>query len=158
LQERVDDLEREVEKLEKERRHRLFVEKCLREALMDYADGMDVMCFKDGDLKTAVSVGSLLDGKRFLVDLNDMPEEPEPVKKERSARLQALGDRLMADYHRLHLGTEQRVLVEEQENGLWTGYTNDYTKAFIRSDEDLHDQFVTGAVVDADESGIIVIR
>lgn len=88
-----------------------------------------------------------------------MPDQvPEPVKKERSARLQALGDRLMADYHRLHLGTEQRVLVEEQENGLWTGYTNDYTKAFVRSDEDLHDQFVTGAVVDADESGIIVIR
>jgi threonylcarbamoyladenosine tRNA methylthiotransferase MtaB len=88
-----------------------------------------------------------------------MPDQvPEPVKKERSARLQALGDRLMADYHRLHLGTEQRVLVEEQENGLWTGYTNDYTKAFIRSDEDLHDQFVTGSVVDADESGIIVIR
>lgn len=88
-----------------------------------------------------------------------MPDQvPEPVKKERSTRLQALGDRLMADYHRLHLGTEQRVLVEEQENGLWTGYTNDYTKAFIRSDEDLHDQFVTGAVVDADESGIIVIR
>lgn len=88
-----------------------------------------------------------------------MPDQvPEPVKKERSARLQALGDRLMADYHRLHLGTEQRVLVEEQENGLWTGYTNDYTKAFIRSDEDLHDRFVTGSVVDADESGIIVIR
>ena len=88
-----------------------------------------------------------------------MPDQvPEPVKKERSARLQALGDRLMADYHRLHLGTEQRVLVEEQENCLWTGYTNDYTKAFIRSDEDLHDQFVTGSVVDADESGIIVIR
>ena len=88
-----------------------------------------------------------------------MPDQvPEPVKKERSARLQALGDRLMADYHRLHLGTEQRVLIEEQENGLWTGYTNDYTKAFVRSDEDLHDQFVTGAVVDADESGIIVIR
>ncbi len=88
-----------------------------------------------------------------------MPDQvPEPVKKERSTRLQALGDRLMADYHRLHLGTEQRVLVEEQENGLWTGYTNDYTKAFIRSDEDLHDQFVTGSVVDADESGIIVIR
>ena len=56
-----------------------------------------------------------------------MPDQvPEPVKKERSARLQALGDRLMADYHRLHLGTEQRVLVEEQENGLWTGYTNDF--------------------------------
>lgn len=88
-----------------------------------------------------------------------MPDQvPEPVKKERSTRLQALGDRLMADYHRLHLGTEQRVLIEEQENGLWTGYTNDYTKAFVRSDEDLHDQFVTGPVVDADESGIIVIR
>jgi threonylcarbamoyladenosine tRNA methylthiotransferase MtaB len=88
-----------------------------------------------------------------------MPDQvPEPVKKERSARLQALGDRLMADYHRLHLGTEQRVLIEEQENGLWTGYTNDYTKAFVRSDEDLHDRFVTGSVVDADESGIIVIR
>ena len=88
-----------------------------------------------------------------------MPDQvPEPVKKERSTRLQALGDRLMADYHRLHLGTEQRVLIEEQENGLWTGYTNDYTKAFVRSDEDLHDRFVTGSVVDADESGIIVIR
>ena len=60
----------------------MFVEKCLREALMDYANGKDVMCFKDGDLKTAVSGGSLLDGKRFLVDLNDMPEEPEPVKEE----------------------------------------------------------------------------
>ena len=83
LQERVDDLERQVEKLEKERRHRLFVEKCLREALMDFANGKDVMCFKDGDLKTAVSVGSLLDGKRFLVDLDDVPEpEPEPVKEE----------------------------------------------------------------------------
>lgn len=82
LQERVDDLERQVEKLEKERRQRMFVEKCLREALMDYVNGKDVMCFKDGDLKTAVSVSSLLDGKRFLVNLNDMPEEPEPAKEE----------------------------------------------------------------------------
>jgi hypothetical protein len=88
----------------------------------------------------------------------DMPEKYRGSSSIDSARLQALGDRLMADYHRLHLGTEQRVLVEEQENGLWTGYTNDYTKAFVRSDEDLHDQFVTGSVVDADESGIIVIR
>lgn len=88
-----------------------------------------------------------------------MPDQvPEPVKKERSARLQELGDKLMTEYHRLHLGTEQRILVEEQENGIWTGYTNDYTKAFIRSDEDLHDQFVNGHVADADESGIIVIR
>ena len=88
-----------------------------------------------------------------------MPDQvPEPVKKERSARLQQLGDRLMAEYHRLHLGTQQRILVEEQENGLWTGYTNDYTKAFLRSEEDLANTFITGTVVDADESGIMVVR
>ena len=88
-----------------------------------------------------------------------MPDQvPEPVKKERSARLIALGERLAADFCRQHLGTEQRVLVEERENGVWTGYTDDYVKAFIRSEEDLADRFVTGTAADAHQDGIVLLR
>lgn len=88
-----------------------------------------------------------------------MPDQvPEPVKKERSARLIALGERLAADFCRQHLGTEQRVLVEERENGLWTGYTDDYVKAFIRSEEDLADRFVGGTVADAHKDGVLLLR
>lgn len=88
-----------------------------------------------------------------------MPDQvPEPVKKERSARLITLGERLAADFCRQHLGTEQRVLVEERENGVWTGYTDDYVKAFIRSEEDLADRFVTGTAADAHQDGIVLLR
>ena len=88
-----------------------------------------------------------------------MPDQvPEPVKKERSARLIELGDRLSADFCRQHLGTVQRVLVEERENGVWTGYTDDYVKAYIRSGEDIADRFVSGTAADADGSGIVVVR
>ena len=88
LQERLDDAEVKIEKLRNviaklkaERRSNLYIEKALRDALRDYADGKEVMVFQNGDITTAVSVGSLLDGKRFLVDDKPAEEKVEPVKQ-----------------------------------------------------------------------------
>ncbi len=90
LQEKLDDAEIKIEKLRNviaklkaERRSNLYIEKALRDALRDYADGKEVMVFQNGDITTAVSVGSLLDGKRFLVNDKDeaTEEKAEPVKQ-----------------------------------------------------------------------------
>ena len=92
----------------------------------------------------------------------DMPDQvPEPVKKERSKRLQALGDRLMKEYYAKHIGTVQRVLIEEREGDFWTGFTDDYTKAYVPvtydasgAVNDIADTFIEAKVTAADDTGV----
>jgi threonylcarbamoyladenosine tRNA methylthiotransferase MtaB len=60
----------------------------------------------------------------------------------RSARLRRLGAVKRRRFHERHLGRTVEVLFEEQEDGLWTGYTGNYIRVGTSSRRDLTNQLV----------------
>lgn len=80
-----------------------------------------------------------------------MPQQiPEPLKKERSARLITLGDEMSKEFRDFYIGKEKEVLFEEKSsiNGeeYFVGYTKEYVKIALKTDEDLTNKLVTGVI------------
>ncbi len=73
---------------------------------------------------------------------------PENKKKERSADLIELGDKMSDEFRRYYLGREEEVLFEEaaEIDGVtyYVGYTKEYVKVAKVSNESLENQMVTG--------------
>ena len=73
---------------------------------------------------------------------------PEPVKKERSNVLLELEKKMSEEFREYYVGREVTALMEEK----WTfageryfvGYTKEYVKVAVKTDEDFTNQFVTG--------------
>jgi threonylcarbamoyladenosine tRNA methylthiotransferase MtaB len=55
---------------------------------------------------------------------------PEPVKKERVHRMQALATRKTAEFHKMFLGREMDVLFETNHEGITDGLTNNYVRVY----------------------------
>lgn len=64
----------------------------------------------------------------------------EDVKKSRSSQLRALSARQMKAFQSRFLGTERTVLFESQKEGYWSGYTDNYVRVLVSSNEDLKNQ------------------
>ena len=80
-----------------------------------------------------------------------MPDQiPEPVKKERSAVLLELEQRMSKEFREYYCGKEETALMEEEflYNGerYFTGYTKEYVKVAVKSRENLENQFITGKI------------
>ena len=58
---------------------------------------------------------------------------PEPVKKERVHRMQALADRKSEEFHRMVLGKKMRVLFETKKDGVTDGLTDNYIRVYTGS-------------------------
>ncbi len=58
---------------------------------------------------------------------------PEPVKKERVHRMQALADRKAEEFHRMFLGKKMRVLFETEKDGVTDGLTDNYIRVYTES-------------------------
>lgn len=63
---------------------------------------------------------------------------PKKVKEERAARMSAVAAESRRIFLESQLGRTEAVLFEDCEDGLWHGYTTNYTPVFVRSDEPLH--------------------
>ncbi len=64
---------------------------------------------------------------------------PEPVVRERAARMRELGERLATRYRRRFLGREMEVLWERRRrDGLWHGLTDNYLQVVTTSPDDLY--------------------
>lgn len=60
-----------------------------------------------------------------------MPDQvPEPVKKDRVHRLQALAQEMADDFHSQYLGTVQEVLFETNNDGITDGLTDTYIRVY----------------------------
>ena len=60
-----------------------------------------------------------------------MPDQvPEPVKKDRVHRLQALARQMAEDFHSQYLGTVQEVLFETNNDGITDGLTDTYIRVY----------------------------
>ena len=57
---------------------------------------------------------------------------PESVKKDRAGILEETAEEVAKSFRRSIIGTEQTVLIEEEEDGCMTGYTGNYIKVYIK--------------------------
>ena len=55
---------------------------------------------------------------------------PEPVKKERVHRMQALAEKMARDFHRSFLGRTVKVFVETDHDGILDGLTGNYIRVY----------------------------
>lgn len=63
------------------------------------------------------------------------------IKKERVKKLIDLGDKKLTDFTLSQIGRETEVLFESKDkDGFFTGYTSNYLKVKIKSDDDLNNQ------------------
>lgn len=82
---------------------------------------------------------------------------PGPVKKERTARMIALGDKLASDFVKERIGKTFPVLFEEKKDDKNYGYTPNYIYLYVEGKEDLRNslQYVT---IEGEKDGEIVGR
>lgn len=89
-------------------------------------------------------------GTRAAVMENQVPEE---IKTKRSAKLLALSAKMSKEFREYYLGSEQEVLFEEQVpvDGvpMYVGYTKEYVKVAVQSEEKLDNVMKTGKITAA---------
>ena len=67
-----------------------------------------------------------------------MPDKVDPrVMQARSAELRQLSAAKRNAFNARYVGRTVEVLFEQQDHGHWTGYTGNYVRAAVRSDQDL---------------------
>ena len=75
---------------------------------------------------------------------------PEPVKKERSAVLLELEAKMSEEFREYYVGREVTALMEEEWSfageRYFVGYTKEYVKVAVKTDDDLTNQFTTGKI------------
>ena len=80
-------------------------------------------------------------------------EVPEEIKTKRSAKLLALSAKMSKEFREYYLGSEQEVLFEEQGpvdgTPMYVGYTKEYVKVAVQSEEKLDNVMKTGKITAA---------
>ncbi|NQT31783.1 MAG: tRNA (N(6)-L-threonylcarbamoyladenosine(37)-C(2))-methylthiotransferase MtaB [Deltaproteobacteria bacterium] len=73
----------------------------------------------------------------------DMPQQvDDKVKRERSRKMLALGRACIRNFRKRFLGKTMLVLWEKETGGVWSGLTDNYIRAYTKSDEDLTNQLM----------------
>ena len=85
----------------------------------------------------------------------------EQKKAKRSERLLALADEMSAEFRNYYIGKEAEVLMEEplwiEGRRYFTGYTKEYLKIALETEEDLSNSFVKGRVTGRLTEGIYLM-
>ncbi|MFC1899653.1 tRNA (N(6)-L-threonylcarbamoyladenosine(37)-C(2))-methylthiotransferase MtaB [Chloroflexota bacterium] len=66
-----------------------------------------------------------------------MEQVKDTAKKQRSREMLALAKESLGKFNSKFLGKDISVLWENEENGFWAGYTDNYIKVYAKSDKDL---------------------
>lgn len=64
------------------------------------------------------------------------------IKEQRSQKLIELSNKNQESYNKIYLSKPQEVLFEEEKDGTWTGYTSNYVKVAIKSNENLENKII----------------
>lgn len=62
------------------------------------------------------------------------------IKEERSQKLIELSNKNERECNEKYIGKSVEVLFEEEKDGLWSGYTKNYVRVFVESDENLENR------------------
>jgi threonylcarbamoyladenosine tRNA methylthiotransferase MtaB len=73
----------------------------------------------------------------------EMPGQvSDGVKRERVQKMLALAGESASSFRQRFLGSTMTVLWEQKSGGVWSGYTANYIKVYVRSSEDLANQLI----------------
>ena len=73
----------------------------------------------------------------------EMPDQvSDRVKKERTQRMLTLAEESARNFRQCFLGRTMPVLWEQKSGDVWSGYTGNYIKVYVRSGEDLTNQLI----------------
>lgn len=73
------------------------------------------------------------------------------IKEERSQKLIELSNKNEREYNEKYIGESVEVLFEEEKDGLWSGYTKNYVRVFVESDESLENKILKVEIKDVYE-------
>ena len=73
------------------------------------------------------------------------------IKEERSQKLIELSNKNEREYNEKYIGKRVEVLFEEEKDGLWSGYTKNYVRVFVESDESLENKILKVEIKDVYE-------
>ena len=83
-----------------------------------------------------------------------MPQVDKQVASRRAKRMAQAAEDCRTRFLQEQLGTEQPVLWENRDsNGLWQGYTPNYTQVYLDSDRELHRQIVVVKLTELYQDG-----
>ena len=77
-----------------------------------------------------------------------------PVKKERSQKMLALARKSAQNFSQQFLDKIMPVLWEKQNNGIWSGLTDNYIKVYTKSNEDLTNKLLPVKLVKVRSDGV----
>jgi len=79
----------------------------------------------------------------------DTPRQvDDKIKRERSRRMLALGRACVRSFRKGFLGKTMLVLWEKETGGVWSGLTDNYIRAYTKSDQDLTNQLLPVELVE----------
>jgi len=79
----------------------------------------------------------------------DMPQQvDDKARRERSRRMLALGRACIRNFRKGFLGKTMLVLWEKETGGVWSGLTDNYIRAYTKSDQDLTNQLLPVELVE----------
>lgn len=95
--------------------------------------------------------------KRLFTKAAELDNQITPqVKKERNKQLIAAGELASTSFRRKMIGTTQRVLVEQNIDGLWHGHASNYTDVYFNSDKnDIINTFIEVKITDLYKDGVL---
>lgn len=73
------------------------------------------------------------------------------IKEERSQKLIELSNKNERECNEKYIGKSAEVLFEEEKDGLWSGYTKNYVRVFVESDENLENKILKVEIKDVYE-------
>ena len=80
-------------------------------------------------------------------------QHPNAVKEDRSRRAIAVAEEMNRAYREAMIGTQQQILFEEEQNGLFVGHAPNYMKIYMKG-EDLHNEIRTVLVEKIHKDGL----
>ena len=81
-------------------------------------------------------------------------QHPNAVKEDRSRRAMAVAAEMSLAYRQALVGTTQRVLFEEPEDGLFTGHAPNYVKVYVHG-ENLHNEVRDVTITEIYKDGVL---
>lgn len=89
----------------------------------------------------------------------DMPGQvAESVKKDRAEILEEYQEASRHIFINKFIGEEFEVLFEEKKDEYFEGYTSNYIRAYLKTDEDLHNHIIKVKAIERFKDGILVER
>ena len=82
----------------------------------------------------------------------------ESVKKDRAEILEEYQEASRHIFINKFIGNEFEVLFEEKKDEYFEGYTSNYIRAYLKTDENLHNQIIKVKAVEKFRDGILVER